>query len=281
MMMRRMGRLPILGRTIAAPIGATARHAEKGTLFGLLAGIGMLSAAIALGGSGKSFVDLPSLLIVVGGTLAVIIVCFSSDEVKSMLCVVGGTISSASPDPGAAAVRALEFAERARKRGLLHLELLLDQHVESPFLGKAMRMVVDGTAITELQEVLRNDIQATLHRLRRSAAVLRRAADYAPAMGLIGTLVGLVQMLGHLDDPQHIGPGMAVALLTTFYGAVLANMILSPLAVKLERNAHDEELVCTVYLMAAVSISRQENPRRLELLVNSVLPPAMRVRYFD
>ena len=88
-------------------------------------------------------------------------------------------------------------------------------------------------------------------------------------------------MLGHLDDPQHIGPGMAVALLTTFYGAVLANMILSPLAVKLERNAHDEELVCTVYLMAAVSISRQENPRRLELLVNSVLPPAMRVRYFD
>jgi chemotaxis protein MotA len=278
MMIGRMGRIPMLGRTGAEPIGAASRHAEKGTLVGLLAGVGMLAAAIALGGSAKSFVDLPSLLIVFGGTLAVIVICFSSEEVQTMLCVVGGTLSSASPDPTAAAVRALEFAEQARKHGLLRLELLLDQHVDSPFLRKAM---CDGAAIAELEEVLRNDIQATLHRLRRSAAVLRRAADYAPAMGLIGTLIGLVQMLGHLDNPQHIGPGMAVALLTTFYGAVLANMFLSPLAVKLERNAHDEELVCTVYLMAAVSISRQENPRRLELLVNSVLPPAMRVRYFD
>lgn len=100
-------------------------------------------------------------------------------------------------------------------------------------------------------------------------------------MGLIGTLVGLVQLLGRLDDPQKIGASMAVALLTTFYGAVLANMVLSPLAVKLERNAADEELVCLVYLMSAVSICRQENPRRLELLVNSVLPPSMRVSYFD
>ena len=142
-------------------------------------------------------------------------------------------------------------------------------------------MVADGATVAELEEVMHNDIQATLHRVRRSAAVLRRAADYAPAMGLIGTLVGLVQLLGRLDDPQQIGASMAVALLTTFYGAVLANMVLSPLAVKLERNAVDEELVCLVYLMGAISVSRQENPRRLELLVNSVLPPSMRVRYFD
>jgi hypothetical protein len=180
MMMGRMGRIPMLGRTGAEPIGAASRHAEKGTLVGLLAGIGMLAAAIALGGSAKSFVDLPSLLIVVGGTLAVIVICFSSEEVQTMLCVVGGTLSSAPPDPTAAAVRAPEFAEQARQHGLLRLELLLDQHVDSPFLRKAMCMVVDGTAIAELEEVLRNDIQATLHRLRRSAAVLRRAADYAP-----------------------------------------------------------------------------------------------------
>jgi chemotaxis protein MotA len=281
MMMRRLGRLPIPGRTVAAPIGATGRHTEKATLFGLLAGIGMLSAAVAAGGSARSFIDLPSLLIVAGGTLAVVIMCFSPYEVQSMLRVVGGAISSPSPDPAAAAVRALEFAEQARKHGLLHLELLLGRQAEAPFVRKALSMVIDGADAAELEEVLRNDIQATLHRFRRSAAVLRRAADCAPAMGLIGTLVGLVQMLGRLDDPRHIGPSMAVALLTTFYGAVLANMILSPLAVKLERRALDEELVCIVYLMAAVSISRQENPRRLELLVNSVLPPAMRVRYFD
>ena len=99
MMMGRTSRIPILGRTATAPIGAPARHAEKGTLVGLLGGIGMLSAAIALGGSAKSFVDLPSLLIVVGGTLAVIIMCFSSDEVQTMLSVVGGTISAPLPIP--------------------------------------------------------------------------------------------------------------------------------------------------------------------------------------
>jgi chemotaxis protein MotA len=100
-------------------------------------------------------------------------------------------------------------------------------------------------------------------------------------MGLIGTLIGLVQMLGNLHDPSAIGPSMAVALLTTFYGAVLANLVFSPLAAKLERNASDEALVNQLYLLAALSIGRQENPRRLEILLNSVLPPAQRVQYFD
>jgi chemotaxis protein MotA len=128
---------------------------------------------------------------------------------------------------------------------------------------------------------MRRDLQATLQRHAKGAGVLRKAAEYAPAMGLIGTLIGLVQMLGNLDDPSAIGPAMAVALLTTFYGAVLANMLLSPLAAKLERNSEDEALLNLVYLTAAVSMGRQENPRRLEMLLNSILPPAKRVHYFN
>jgi chemotaxis protein MotA len=280
--MTTVSRAWMAGRTVAAaPVDIAGTRAEKATLLGLLAGFGMLSAAIALGGSARSFLDLPSLLIVVGGTLAVVIVCFSWTEVLTALRVVMATITSASPDPTAAAVRAMEFAEEAHKHGPLRLEKLVEEQANPLFLRKAVALVVDGASIAELEEVLRNDLQATLHRFRRSAAVLRKAADYAPAMGLIGTLIGLVQMLGRLADPQHIGPGMAVALLTTFYGAVLANMVFSPLAAKLERNALDEELVCLVYLTGAVSISRRENPRRLELLVNSLLPPAMRVRFFD
>ena len=100
-------------------------------------------------------------------------------------------------------------------------------------------------------------------------------------MGLIGTLIGLVQMLGNLKDPSTIGPAMAVALLTTFYGAVLANMVFLPLASKLERNSVEEMLIYNLYTMGATSIGRQENPRRLEMLLNSVLPPAKRVQYFD
>ena len=100
-------------------------------------------------------------------------------------------------------------------------------------------------------------------------------------MGLIGTLIGLVQMLGQLDDPSTIGPSMAVALLTTFYGAVLSNMLFSPLAAKLERNSDEEVLLNTIYLTGVTSIGRKENPRRLEMLVNTLLPPAQRVQFFD
>ena len=110
---------------------------------------------------------------------------------------------------------------------------------------------------------------------------MRKAAEVAPAMGLIGTLVGLVQMLGRLDDPTSIGPAMAVALLTTLYGAILANMLFAPLATKLERNATEEALVNQIYLTGLNSILRQENPRRLELQLNTLLPPAQRLRVFN
>ncbi len=117
--------------------------------------------------------------------------------------------------------------------------------------------------------------------MKKSAGVFRKAAEVSPAMGLIGTLVGLVQMLGNLEDPSSIGPSMAVALLTTFYGAILAHMVFSPLASKLERNSDEEALVQNFYLLGAASIVRQENPRRLEMVLNALLPPASRLRYFD
>ncbi len=100
-------------------------------------------------------------------------------------------------------------------------------------------------------------------------------------MGLIGTLVGLVQMLGNLSNPGAIGPSMALALLTTLYGAMLANMVFSPLAAKLERNSIEERLINELYLIGALSIGRHENPRRLEMLLNAILPPSQRVRVYD
>lgn len=256
------------------------RTSGSGAFFGLAAGCLVLVAAILFGGSARSFIDLPSVLIVFGGTLAAVTICFSLRDVKATLGCVAATMLDSAPDPRGAALRALELADDARRLGLLHLEELAASEVRSPFLRKALAMAADGASEAELEAVLRHDVLATPERLRRSAAVLRRAADYAPAMGLIGTLIGLVQMLGQLSEPQRIGPSMAVALLTTFYGAVTANMICSPLAVKLERWADDEEMVCLMFLMGVVSISRQENPRRLELLLNSVLPPGKRVQYF-
>ena len=142
-------------------------------------------------------------------------------------------------------------------------------------------MVMDGMPIEEVERVLRREVDEMIFRHRKSASVLRKAAEIAPAMGLIGTLIGLVQMLGNLDDPATIGPSMAIALITTFYGAVLANMVFAPLAAKLERNSAEEALVFNVYLTAAASIARKENPRRLEMLLNAMLPPSARVSVFD
>jgi chemotaxis protein MotA len=110
--------------------------------------------------------------------------------------------------------------------------------------------------------------------------MLRRASEIAPAMGLIGTLIGLVQMLGALDDPTKIGPFMALALLTTLYGALLAYMVLTPLASKIDRNSDEELLINKIYLLSIISIGHQENPRKLERMINSVLPPAKRVSVY-
>jgi chemotaxis protein MotA len=254
---------------------------DLATVIGLVCGFGLIVSAIVMGGTPGSFVNAPSVLIVVGGTLCVTTMCFSLPEMGRTVGVIRKTLFQSSRDPGAAANQVLEIAQVARKRGVLSLQDYLISLKSEIFLHKGLSMVVDGTPGEEVEVIMRRDLQATIQRHVKSTSVLRKAAEFAPAMGLIGTLIGLVQMLGNLDDPSTIGPSMAVALLTTFYGAVLANMVFMPLAAKLERNSAEETLINQIYLMAAASIGKQENPRRLEMLLNSVLPPSKRVRFFD
>jgi len=254
---------------------------DHATMFGLIGGFGLLAAAIVLGGAPRAFVDPPALLIVFGGTLGVTTICFSLQDIARLPSVLGRTLFHSTPDAGATAFYMLRLAELARKRGIMGLDQVLEDMQNEPFIRKAVSLAVDGTPIEEIRIVLEREISETTDRQLRSASMLRKAAEVAPAMGLIGTLIGLVQMLGNLEDPSAIGPGMAVALLTTFYGAILANMILSPLASKLERNIAEEELVANVSKVAAESICRTDNPRRLELLLNAMLPPSKQINYFS
>jgi chemotaxis protein MotA len=254
---------------------------DVATLVGLVGGFGLVIAAIVLGGSPGSFINIPSVLIVIGGTLCVTMMCFSLNEMTRTVGVIMKTISYTARDPSEAAIQVLQIAELARRQGVLSLQGVLGQLESEPLLHKGMSMVVDGTPGEDVEAILRKDMVSTVQRHHKSASVLKKAAEFAPAMGLIGTLIGLVQMLGNLDDPSSIGPSMAVALLTTFYGAVLANMVFSPMASKLERNSNEEAIVNNIYVMGASSIGRQENPRRLEMLLNSVLSPAKRIQYFD
>lgn len=251
------------------------------TLMGILVGFLLVSLAIGISGSGRAFIDMPSVLIVLGGTFAVTLASFSFKEFFQTPAVIVRHAFGRSYEPRTAALVMLDLAENARKKGLLGLQEDVVKYRSISFLSKGLEMVIDGLEPEMVERAMRQEIHSTSERHNHSASVLRKMAEVAPAMGLIGTLIGLVQMLGNLEDPSKIGPAMAVALLTTMYGAVLAYMFFSPLAAKLERNSAEEMLVKTLFLRGVVSIGQKENPRRLEMLLNTILPPASRVHYFD
>jgi chemotaxis protein MotA len=260
------------------------RHAARvdfATLIGVFGGFAMIGTAMVLGGSAASFFNLPGMLIVLGGTFLVTTISFTLEEVLRTQKVMLRAVLYRAEVPEEAALEMLSLADLARKGGVLALQPKLPALNHSGYLRRAVEMVIDGLPAEEVARILDGELRETMRRHQRAAGVLRRAGEVAPAMGLIGTLVGLVQMLGNLEDPSSIGPAMAVALLTTFYGAILANMVFNPLASKLERNSEFEAMVNQIYAAGAASISRQDNPRRLEILLNTILPPTRRVTYFD
>lgn len=254
---------------------------DVATLVGLSAAAAVILIAITSGGSLRAFVDPPSLMIVLGGTLAVTTASFSLGDVAVAWKNAATVLVHHTLDPKGVARQVLLLAEAARRAGPETLKNVLPELRAEPFLHRSVTLITEGLPPDVMERMLTGEVEASAGGHGKSAGVLRRASEVAPAMGLIGTLVGLVQMLGSLNDPSAIGPAMALALLTTFYGAVLGNVVLAPLAAKVERAAEDDALVKTLYTIGAVSIARQENPRRLEMLLNAVLPPGKRIQYFD
>lgn len=253
---------------------------DQATLIGFAVGFGLVAAAMFVSGSPESFVDLPALFIVLGGTLGITTICFSFPDMIDAYKAMIKAVASSTPDPRQAAMTMLKLAELSRKKGLIAVEDQITPATHDRFARRALNMALDGLPGDEIESVMRRDILAMQERHSTNAGVFRKAAEISPAMGLIGTLIGLVQMLGNLDDPSSIGPNMAIALLTTFYGAILSTMFFSPLASKLERNSVGETLISRIYLLGASSIGRKENPRRLETMINALLPPAKRVQFF-
>lgn len=250
------------------------------TIFGLMLSFGLIVGAIALGQSDASFFNLPSVLIVVLGTMTATSVSYTGAELSQSMPVIGRSAVRPVRDFSALAKSMIDLASIARQKGLLQLSNYEKETEKEPFLKYAIGLVVDGYNPEDIERILQQDIDAEEERNHRAASILRRASEVAPAMGLIGTLVGLVQMLADLDDPDSIGPAMAVALLTTFYGAILGTVVMAPLAAKLEKNAADEVCAKTMTLKTALSMMRQENPRNLEMMINSLLPPSQRIVYF-
>jgi chemotaxis protein MotA len=266
------------GRRVEMP--PSSRGFDAALVFGLIFAFGLVTAALVIGGSVSSFYNLPALLIVLLGTFAVTMVSFTVREVLAAMGQITAVMFPKSHAARPACERILHLASISREHGVLALESALPQLRGEPFLQRAIALTVDGSDQEQVARVLKREIETIADRRERMASVLRRAAEVAPSMGLIGTLVGLIQLLGNLDDPSQIGPAMAVALLTTFYGAVMAYMVFAPIAAKLERNTADEILVCEIYLAGALSMCRQENPRLLETYLNTKLPLSDRLDYF-
>lgn len=251
------------------------------TVFGLGLTFALISVAILIGKSDANFFNIPSFMIVILGTMTVTSISFSWQELKNAGNIIGNSLFYKRTSPSDMARQLMNISMLAKTKGLLAIARMESELRKDPHLFKAAQIVTDGYSPEDTERILAQDLDALTERHRYSAGILRRAAEIAPAMGLIGTLIGLVQMLANLQDPETIGPAMAVALLTTFYGAILGTAVLSPMAAKLERNSNEEAMIRSLVMLAMSSIARQDNPRRLEILLNTELPPHEQITYFD
>ena len=239
------------------------------TLLGMFGALGVIIAAIVFGGSAGGFVDIPSLLIVVGGGTFANLVKFPLDQTLGAFKVASRAFFHKPTSSSQLINECVELAGIARKEGLLGLE---SQEITNEFLNKGVQMAIDGHDPAFVKRLLNKEINLTIERQEMGEAVFRGFGDSAPAMGMIGTLVGLVQMMSNMSDPKAIGPVMAVALLTTLYGAVLANAVALPMADKLNFRTQEERRNRHLILEAVDGIQEGLNPRVLESLLSTYLP---------
>jgi chemotaxis protein MotA len=254
------------------------------TVAGLVSGVLLLGWGIVAGGAAsgmsfatslKAFVDFPSFLITMGGTFAAVLASYPLERVKSVPGILRNAFRTKMMPPAELIATLVAYAQKARRDGLLALE---DEaaKAQDAFLKKGVQLVVDGTDPELVRNILETDLSFLENRHKSGAAMFDTGAALAPAFGMIGTLIGLIQMLGTLDAPEKIGPGMAVALVTTFYGSVLSNVVFTPLSNKLKGRSAEEVLIREVMVEGILSIQAGDNPRIVEEKLNAFLAPKTR-----
>lgn len=235
---------------------------EKTTAIGIVAGFAciVISILIGEGGDVMSFMDLPSVFIVFGGTIFSTIVAYPGKILKSLTTVYKTAFKKKEVDLQKDIDLIIDIANIARREGLLALEDAI-ANIDSPFLKKGVMLVVDGADPELIKNVMEAEIYFVQERHAKGQAVIDSMADFAPAYGMIGTLIGLINMLKNLNNTDALGPGMAVALVTTFYGVVLANLVLKPISKKLKIMTAAEAQEKELLLEGLLSIQDGENPR--------------------
>ncbi|GMT42640.1 MAG: flagellar motor protein MotP [bacterium] len=247
------------------------------TIFGIAGGLGLIAAAILMGGSGLGgFLDIPGIMIVGGGTVSAMLVMFPFATVKNSIIVAKKAIRGKPQNPVRMIGQMVDLSKKVRKEGALSLQNFKSK---DRFLNKAVALMVDGMDSGSIRGVLSSEISHIRERHQIGQTVFEQMGLLAPAFGMIGTLIGLVQMLKTLSDPSSIGPAMAVALLTTFYGAVFANLVAVPIAKKLELRSKEETEVLEIVMEGMVGIVRKENPSMIRDKLFAFLNPQAQTKF--
>lgn len=248
---------------------------DLSTVIGIVLGVTLIVISIMLGGSLGGFLDAPSAMIVFGGTLAATLVAFPIARVKEILVLTKMTFTQRESNPDTIINDIIALANKARKEGLLSLEEAAES-IQDDFLKKGLMLVVDGTDPDLVRNLLETELDFIEQRHKSGQSMFESMSSLAPGFGMIGTLIGLVNMLANMEDASTIGPSMAVALITTLYGAFLANLIFTPLANKLKIRSAGEILEREIMVEGLLSIQAGENPRIIEEKLKAFLPPSMR-----
>lgn len=245
------------------------------TIFGLILGFGVIVVSIAMGGGAMAFIHIPSMCIVVGGMLCATMIHFSLPQFLGIFSVIKKAVLIKVPGPNELIQQMVNFAAISRRDGALALEEQI-RKTDNSFIAKGLQMLVDGQDEEKMRSLMTLEIESLQERHARGKKILEFMGASAPAFGMIGTLIGLVQMLRNLTSPEDIGAGMAVALITTFYGAFLANLIFIPMAGKLGLYSQTEIMAMQMTLEGICTISRGENPTVVREKMQAFLAPTHR-----
>lgn len=248
---------------------------DIGTTIGIIAGFIIVTIGILMGGSAAIFINIPAVFITVGGAMGATLIHFPLPKILATMRVVRKAFADRQDDYLKLFNQMIDLGLRARRDGILALENDIEGF-EDEFMKKGFQMAVDGNSADVIRAVLEEDMDAMQRRHITGQSIFKALANYAPAFGMIGTLIGLIQMLRNMSDPSSIGAGMATALITTFYGALLANLVCLPIAGKLEQRTEEEVAMKNMVLAGILAIQEGNSPRVIRDKLRSFIPPNVR-----
>ena len=249
------------------------------TILGLITGFGLVIGSIVMGGGASWFLNLPSAMIVVGGTIGAVLINYPISDLFGVAKIAKNVFFRKVLNTDKMIATLLDMSKIARRDGILALENKMED-IKDPFFAKGMKLMIDGVEPVVLSRILNTELEYISERHRLGAEIFMTMGNFAPAMGMVGTLIGLIKMLVQMEDPSSIGPAMAIALVTTFYGVLLANLIFLPAAGKLKTQSSGERMQRQLMISGILSIQSGDNPRVLEDKLHSFISPKERKTIF-